>query len=61
MKVERTGKVTSGTINKIGIREDSYKPDENKFSDWLKFCELYPNKDYMQFKAYCKEKRQIGQ
>ncbi|MBA7590170.1 hypothetical protein ES708_32278 [subsurface metagenome] len=71
MKLKRTGKVTSGTIenglyrykpiDKIDIREDSYKPDENKFSDWLKFCELYPNKDYMQFKAYCKEKRQIGQ
>jgi hypothetical protein len=55
-----TNKIISNQVNNIDIREDSYKPDENKFSDWLKFCELYPNKDYMQFKAYCKEKRQIG-
>ncbi|GAJ02995.1 unnamed protein product, partial [marine sediment metagenome] len=35
----------------------NYEPDENKFTDWLEFSRLYPNKDYMQFKAYCKEKR----
>ena len=53
MNVKWDGKITSGTINNIGTK---YILDENKFSDWLKFCELYPDKDFLQFREYCRAK-----
>ncbi|GAI30796.1 unnamed protein product [marine sediment metagenome] len=49
-------KIVTSQVNNIDIREDSYKPDENKFSDYLKFCKLYPRGDYIQFRRYCQEK-----
>lgn len=49
-------KIITNQVNGIDIREDSYIPDENKFSDYLKFCKLYPKGDYPQFKKFCQEK-----
>ena len=52
-------KIISDQIDGIDIREGSYKPDVNKFSDWLEFSRLYPDKDYMQFKKYCQKKKKV--
>lgn len=52
-------KIISDQVDNIDIREDSYKPDENKFSDWLKFCKVFPGGDYIQFIKYCQEKRKL--
>lgn len=49
-------KIITDQVNNIDTREDSYIPDVNKFSDYLKFCELYPEGDYLQFRKYCQEK-----
>ena len=47
-------------VNNIDVREDSYKPDETKFTDYLKFKEIYPKGDYIQFKKFCQEKNLKG-
>jgi len=49
-------KIITGQVNNIDVREENYQPDVNKFSDYLKFCELYPKGDYLQFRKYCQEK-----
>jgi len=49
-------KIITNQVNNIDIREDSYKPDVNKFSDYLKFKVLYPKGDYIQFREFCREK-----
>lgn len=38
------------------IITNQYIPDENKFSDYLKFKEEYPKGDYSKFRKYCQEK-----
>ncbi|MBA7603822.1 hypothetical protein ES703_10940 [subsurface metagenome] len=53
---KETDKIISDLINGIDIREDSYKPDENKFSDYLEFTKKYPKKGYLEFKKFCQEK-----
>ncbi|MBA7556741.1 hypothetical protein ES705_49458 [subsurface metagenome] len=50
-------KIISDLVDGIDIREDSYKPDENKFSDYLKFCRGHPKGDYSQFKKFCQERK----
>jgi len=52
-------KIITNQINGIDIREDNYKPDENKFSDFLKFKELYPEGDYLQFREFCQDKKKV--
>ena len=49
-------KIITNQVNGIDIREDSYVPDINKFSDYLEFCKLYPKGDYLQFREFCREK-----
>jgi len=49
-------KIISDRVNNIDIREDGYIPDETKFTDFLKFKEIYPKGDYSQFKKFCQEK-----
>jgi len=49
-------KIITGQVNSIDIREGSYIPDETKFSDYLKFKEVYPKGDYLQFRKYCQKK-----
>jgi len=51
-------KIISDLVDGIDIREDSYKPDVNKFTDFLKFCKLYPKGNYSQFKKFCQEKEE---
>ena len=46
-------------INNIDIKKDIHVPDENRYSDFLKFKELYPNKDYTEFKKFIKEKKKL--
>ena len=46
-------------INNIDIKKDIHVPDENRHSDFLKFKELYPNKDYTEFKNFIKEKKKL--
>ncbi|MBA7613413.1 hypothetical protein ES703_20662 [subsurface metagenome] len=50
-------KIISDRVDNIDIREDGYIPDGNKFSDYLKFCKLYPKGDYLQFKKFCQERK----
>ncbi|GAI91065.1 unnamed protein product [marine sediment metagenome] len=38
------------------IKEDSYKPDEDKFNDFLEFTKKYPKKGYLEFREFCWEK-----
>ncbi|GAI78285.1 unnamed protein product, partial [marine sediment metagenome] len=47
---EGLDKIITNQVNNIDIREDSYQPDINKFTDYLIFCRLYPKGDYLQFK-----------
>lgn len=49
-------KIISNLVNGIDIREPAYIPDINKFTDWLKFCELYPGGSYSRFRKFCQEK-----
>ena len=49
-------KIITDLVNDIDIREDSYTPDEHKFTDWLKFCKLHPKGNYSQFRKFCREK-----
>jgi len=49
-------KFITNQVDDINIREDVYIPDENNFSDYLKFCKLYPKDNYTQFRKYCQEK-----
>ena len=51
-----TDKIITNQVNGIDIREDSYKPDETKFTDYLEFTKKYPKKGYLEFKEYCQEK-----
>ena len=46
-------------INNIDIKKDVHVPDENRLRDFLKFKELYPNKDYTEFKKFIKEKKKL--
>ena len=50
-------KIISDRVDNIDIREDGYIPDVNKFSDFLKFCELHHKGDYLQFKKFCQERK----
>ena len=54
---KKTGKIITNQVDSIDTREDGYIPNENKFSDYLKFCKLYPKGDYIQFRKYCQEKK----
>ena len=47
--------IISNLVGGVDIREPAYIPDINKFTDWLKFCELHPGGSYSQFKKYCQE------
>ena len=53
---KESNKIISNLVNDIDIREPAYVPDVNKFTDWLKFCELYPGGNYSQFRKYCQKK-----
>jgi len=46
-------------INNIDIKKNVHVPDENRHSDFLKFKELYPNKDYTEFKKFIKGKKKL--
>jgi len=46
-------------INNTDIKKDVHVPDENRHSDFLKFKELYPNKDYTEFNNFIKEKKKL--
>jgi len=54
-------KIISNLINNIDIRENSYIPDENKFSDFVKFKEECPDGDYLQFRKFCQEVKRDDQ
>jgi len=56
---EEVDKIITSQVNNIDIREDSYKPDENKFTDYLEFTEKYPDKSYLEFREFCQEKNKI--
>ena len=49
-------RIITKQVDNIDIREDGYIPDENKFSDYLKFCREHPKGDYIQFRKYCQKK-----
>ena len=54
-------KIITKQVNNIDIREDSYIPDVNKFSDYLKFKEVYPKGDYYQFQKYCQISKKLSE
>lgn len=49
-------KITNNQVNNIGVREDSYKPDGTKFTDYLEFTKKYPEKGYLEFRKFCRGK-----
>lgn len=52
-------KIITDFINNIDIKKDIHVPDKNRHSDSLKFKEIYPNKDYTEFKKFIKEKKKL--